>query len=138
VNVNEKNSDEIDKNEIDFDLRKALRVEKAGYISEMIKALIAVNSGGAVAILAFMGALVKEKAFLLEFKSFGFYAFIFFAIGIVAALFAPAALIDQVTAIRGNKKAKKWIFIAAVFFGVSIAAMVLGLITISLGVSKAF
>ncbi|APA66620.1 hypothetical protein [Janthinobacterium sp. 1_2014MBL_MicDiv] len=126
-------------NEISLDVRKALRAEKAGYLSEVTKALVAVNSGGAIAILAFIGTLAKEPALLQNFKVFGFYAFVCFALGIVAALFAPISLVEHVEAVRlKSDKARLWFRVCAAFFGVSFGGVALGLITVAFGVSSAF
>ncbi|PHV18285.1 hypothetical protein CSQ90_00675 [Janthinobacterium sp. BJB303] len=122
-----------------LDIRKALRVEKAGYLSEVTKALVAVNSGGAIAMLTVMGALVKEPALLHSFKLYGFFAFVSFALGIVAALFVPIALVEHVGAVRRQRgTSSDWFTISAAILGTSFAGVIMGLIVVAVGVFYAF
>lgn len=132
-------SDTLDEKDMSLEIRKALRTEKAGYFSEVTKALIAVNSGGAITMLTVMGALAKEKTILDSFKLYGGIGFVCFAVGIVAALFGPIVLVDYVTAVREKKEnPNRWILATAAIFGISVAALIIGLIAVTLGVFLAF
>jgi hypothetical protein len=58
--------------------------------SEGIKATLAINGGGAVAILGFMQALVTKSPVFAAFKYYGANALLFFALGILAGALVPA------------------------------------------------
>jgi len=138
----EKAEDEVIKylttNETSLRIRTALRAERAGYFSEVTKALVAVNSGGVVTILTTMGSLART-GYLTNFKSFGCLGLMCFSVGMVAAMFVPIALADHVAAVREKKgNAKKWVSGAAKILGLSFAALIFGLSTVTLGAFQSF
>ena len=58
--------------------------------SEGIKALLAINGGGAIAMLGFMQALVTKTSVFTAFKYYGANALLCFALGIFAGALVPA------------------------------------------------
>lgn len=58
--------------------------------SEGIKALLAINGGGAVAMLGFLQALVTKPIIFTAFKHYGANALLCFALGIFSGALVPA------------------------------------------------
>lgn len=58
--------------------------------SEGIKALLAINGGGAVAMLGFLQALVTKPIIFAAFKYYGANALLSFSLGIFAGALVPA------------------------------------------------
>lgn len=131
---------ELNKNELE--LKKHLRSERVMLLSELTKGLIAVNSGGLIALLAFIGTIAKNgmmHPMLEAFKFNAITAFGTFGGGVVASLFIPVLLVEHSIAVRkkDTPKAKAWLNAAAGAAGVGFAGVIIGVIVLGCGLALA-
>ena len=129
--------------ERELDRKEQLRSERVALLSELTKGLIAVNSGGAIALLAFVGAMAKDSVrspMFLAFKSPALFAFWVFGAGVVASLFLPVFLLEHSIAVkrRHDKLAKRWFEASAVIAGVGFSGVILGIVAIAIGLDAGF
>lgn len=77
--------------------------------SEGVKALLAINGGGIVAMLGFMQALIKQDTAIRAFRDDGCTAMLFFAVGVVLAAIIPALrVIDINNTLLSERKHPYW------------------------------
>lgn len=134
--------EEIEKNKKDLEIRKHLRTERVALLSELTKGLIAVNSGGLLALLAFIGTLAKDgmtHPMLQAIKVSAVISFGLFGVGIVASLFIPVFLVEHAEAIRvkESERAKAWLATAGAAAGVGFAGIIIGILILGWGLSHA-
>jgi hypothetical protein len=123
-----------------LEIRKHLRSERIALLAELTKGLIAVNSGGVIALLAFVGTLAKEPKALAAFSAYGYWGFVFFAIAIVASLFIPVFLVEHSISVKDSRTraAYWWKICSWLITGVAFAMLILGMISVAWGLSSVF
>lgn len=105
--------------------------------AEGIKALLAINGGGVVAMLGFMQALIKEPDSFVGFKYFGANALLSFCIGIVAAALVPVLRVIYVNAlIYHSPHDGKWEKASFGMWGFSLLCFIVGAICVGLGIDR--
>jgi hypothetical protein len=98
--------------------------------SEGIKALLAINAGGAIAMLGFMQALVAKPtaSVFAGFKYYGANALLCFALGVFVAALVPAARFIYFNRLLvASKSAEAWEKASFVLWALSLALFLLGI-----------
>lgn len=111
--------------------------------SEGIKALLAINGGGIVAMLGFMQALISKPAELSLFKYYGANALIMFVGGVLFAALTPALRVIFIKRViryqtEDIRNPSVWEWAAHCAWGVSLCLFVSGALCASLGIQQAF
>lgn len=136
----------------DMDARREARTTRLDKIeesttSEGIKALLAINGGGAVAMLGFMQALLQKNTspgaiqtstVFADFKYFGANALLFFCIGIATAALIPCAKLVQIALERRSFDYAIWAArLISLFWVISVLAFLVGAGVAGIGIDRA-
>lgn len=111
--------------------------------AEGVKALLAINGGGTVAMLGFMQALITKPAELALFKYYGANAMLMFCLGILFGALAPAARVIFIKKLiiyqtEDVSYPINWERGPYLLWGASICLFIVGVVCASFGIQHAF
>lgn len=111
--------------------------------SEGVKALLAINGGGIVAMLGFMQALILKPSVFALFKFYGANAMLAFCAGVLFAALTPAVrviFIKKLIAFQTEdiRHPGKWEMAVYLSWGLSLCLFLGGAFCASLGIQHAF
>ncbi len=113
-----------------------LSMQEDTHVTEGIKSLLAINGGGAVAMLGFIQSLVLKIPSFTIFKPFGSVALLLFAIGFFVAAIIPALRVSHARKqMKPISKKSRWEFFSFVAWGLSLTLFLAGLIAAGIGIS---
>jgi hypothetical protein len=126
-----------------LEMKKQLRSERVMLLAELAKGLIAVNSGGLLALLTFIATIARESLMHPMLRTLHFqviWSFALFGSGVVASLFIPVLLAEHSLSVRHQNaaKARRWLNCAGVAAGIGFAGIILGIAALGYGLSLSF